>query len=67
MCLEELHRTNAYVLSSSFLVFYMILRVRPLVMAMSGSKGSNINISQMVACVGQQTVSGCADACVSKF
>ncbi len=27
-------------------------------MALCGSKGSNINISQMVACVGQQTVSG---------
>jgi DNA-directed RNA polymerase III subunit RPC1 len=24
----------------------------------TGSKGSNINISQMIACVGQQTVSG---------
>ncbi|PRP89125.1 polymerase (RNA) III (DNA directed) polypeptide A [Planoprotostelium fungivorum] len=30
----------------------------PLIMALSGSKGSNINISQMVACVGQQTVNG---------
>ncbi|KNC52211.1 DNA-directed RNA polymerase [Thecamonas trahens ATCC 50062] len=30
----------------------------PLIMTMCGSKGSNINISQMVACVGQQTVSG---------
>jgi DNA-directed RNA polymerase III subunit RPC1 len=30
----------------------------PLVMALSGSKGSNINISQMVAVVGQQTVFG---------
>ncbi|KAK2960400.1 putative DNA-directed RNA polymerase III subunit rpc1 [Blattamonas nauphoetae] len=30
----------------------------PLIMAISGSKGSNINISQMVACVGQQIVSG---------
>ncbi|KAL6060056.1 DNA-directed RNA polymerase subunit [Balamuthia mandrillaris] len=30
----------------------------PLIMALCGSKGSNINISQMVACVGQQTVSG---------
>lgn len=30
----------------------------PLIMAVSGSKGSDINISQMVACVGQQTVSG---------
>eukprot|EP01079_Euglenida_sp_SAG-EU17-18_P001448 gene1448-435_t len=30
----------------------------PLIMALSGSKGSNINISQMVACVGQQTVGG---------
>lgn len=29
-----------------------------LCMALSGSKGSNINISQMIACVGQQTVSG---------
>ena len=29
-----------------------------LVMAQAGSKGSAINISQMVACVGQQTVSG---------
>ena len=30
----------------------------PYVMATSGSKGSNINLSQMIACVGQQTVSG---------
>uniref|UniRef100_A0A183FJP0 DNA-directed RNA polymerase n=1 Tax=Heligmosomoides polygyrus TaxID=6339 RepID=A0A183FJP0_HELPZ len=30
----------------------------PLIMAISGSKGSFINISQMVACVGQQAISG---------
>jgi DNA-directed RNA polymerase III subunit RPC1 len=30
----------------------------PLIMALCGSKGSNINISQMIACVGQQTVNG---------
>ncbi|XP_022818149.1 DNA-directed RNA polymerase III subunit RPC1 [Spodoptera litura] len=30
----------------------------PLVMAQSGSKGSNINISQMIACVGQQALNG---------
>ncbi|ELP89407.1 DNA-directed RNA polymerase III subunit RPC1, putative [Entamoeba invadens IP1] len=30
----------------------------PLVMALCGSKGSVINISQMIACVGQQTVNG---------
>ncbi|XP_076459285.1 DNA-directed RNA polymerase III subunit RPC1-like [Babylonia areolata] len=30
----------------------------PLIMAVCGSKGSNINISQMVACVGQQAISG---------
>eukprot|EP00127_Corallochytrium_limacisporum_P006730 Clim_evm19s234 gene=Clim_evmTU19s234 len=30
----------------------------PMIMALCGSKGSNINISQMIACVGQQTVSG---------
>ncbi|GIY43094.1 DNA-directed RNA polymerase III subunit RPC1, partial [Caerostris darwini] len=30
----------------------------PLIMAQCGSKGSNINISQMVACVGQQALSG---------
>eukprot|EP00760_Papus_ankaliazontas_P034618 PhM_4_TR7299/c0_g1_i1/m.685/K03018/RPC1, POLR3A; DNA-directed RNA polymerase III subunit RPC1 len=30
----------------------------PLIMALCGSKGSTINIAQMVACVGQQTVSG---------
>lgn len=30
----------------------------PLVMALSGSKGSNINISQMIASVGQQVLSG---------
>jgi DNA-directed RNA polymerase III subunit RPC1 len=27
-------------------------------MAISGSKGSNINLCQMIACVGQQTVNG---------
>lgn len=30
----------------------------PLVMALAGSKGSFINISQMIACVGQQAISG---------
>eukprot|EP01113_Clastostelium_recurvatum_P040668 TRINITY_DN6343_c0_g1_i1.p1 TRINITY_DN6343_c0_g1~~TRINITY_DN6343_c0_g1_i1.p1 ORF type:complete len:1395 (-),score=348.95 TRINITY_DN6343_c0_g1_i1:174-4358(-) len=30
----------------------------PLIMALCGSKGSNINISQMIACVGQQAVNG---------
>mmetsp|Transcript_29477 Transcript_29477/g.44736 ORF Transcript_29477/g.44736 Transcript_29477/m.44736 type:complete len:409 (-) Transcript_29477:1497-2723(-) len=30
----------------------------PLIMALCGAKGSNINLSQMIACVGQQTVSG---------
>ena len=30
----------------------------PLIMALCGSKGSTINISQMVACVGQQAVGG---------
>ncbi len=30
----------------------------PLIMALCGSKGSTINICQMVACVGQQAVSG---------
>lgn len=29
-----------------------------LIMALSGSKGSNINISQMIACVGQQAING---------
>ena len=33
-------------------------RNAPLIMALCGSKGSTINISQMVACVGQQAVSG---------
>jgi DNA-directed RNA polymerase III subunit RPC1 len=30
----------------------------PLIMTLSGSKGSALNIAQMMACVGQQTVSG---------
>ena len=30
----------------------------PLIMAVCGSKGSNINLSQMIACVGQQTTGG---------
>eukprot|EP01080_Neovahlkampfia_damariscottae_P011035 gene11035-3741_t len=30
----------------------------PLTMALCGSKGSTINISQMIACVGQQTIGG---------
>jgi DNA-directed RNA polymerase III subunit RPC1 len=30
----------------------------PLAMSQCGSKGSPINIAQMVACVGQQSVSG---------
>ncbi|MED6160929.1 DNA-directed RNA polymerase III subunit 1 [Stylosanthes scabra] len=34
-------------------------RNSPLIMSQCGSKGSPINISQMVACVGQQIVGGC--------
>ncbi|WVZ86219.1 hypothetical protein U9M48_033038 [Paspalum notatum var. saurae] len=34
-------------------------RNSPLIMSQCGSKGSPINISQMVACVGQQSVGGC--------
>lgn len=30
----------------------------PLIMAVCGSKGSNLNVSQMVACVGQQIIGG---------
>ena len=30
----------------------------PYIMAVCGSKGSTINISQMIACVGQQAISG---------
>jgi DNA-directed RNA polymerase III subunit RPC1 len=30
----------------------------PLIMSLCGSKGSKINVSQMVACVGQQIISG---------
>ena len=30
----------------------------PLIMARCGSKGSSVNLSQMIACVGQQTVGG---------
>ena len=33
-------------------------RNAPLIMALCGSKGSTINISQMIACVGQQAVGG---------
>ncbi|XVF46430.1 hypothetical protein PTKIN_Ptkin03bG0026100 [Pterospermum kingtungense] len=34
-------------------------RNSPLIMSQCGSKGSVINISQMIACVGQQSVGGC--------
>ncbi|KAJ1431546.1 RNA polymerase, alpha subunit [Sesbania bispinosa] len=37
-------------------------RNSPLIMSQCGSKGSPINISQMVACVGQQSVGGCRAA-----
>jgi DNA-directed RNA polymerase III subunit RPC1 len=30
----------------------------PLVMAVCGSKGSHVNLSQMIGCLGQQTVGG---------
>lgn len=33
-------------------------RNSPLIMSQCGSKGSAINISQMIACVGQQSVGG---------
>ena len=36
----------------------------PLTMALCGSKGSFINISQMIACVGQQAING---KFISKF
>jgi len=42
MCLDELDRNNN----------------PTLIMAVCGSKGSKLNIAQMVACVGQQTVNG---------
>ena len=47
-------RTESGKLCSEYLHFSNA----PLIMAYSGSKGSSLNISQMVACVGQQTVSG---------
>ena len=31
---------------------------KPLIMALCGSKGSSVNLSQMIGCVGQQTVGG---------
>lgn len=31
---------------------------KPLIMALCGSKGSPVNLSQMIGCVGQQTVGG---------
>ncbi|CAJ2654286.1 unnamed protein product [Trifolium pratense] len=37
-------------------------RNSPLIMSQCGSKGSPINICQMVACVGQQSVGGCRAA-----
>ena len=49
---HSIYQTPAYSLQAAFSPF------SPLVMAVSGSKGSNINISQMIACVGQQSVSG---------
>jgi DNA-directed RNA polymerase beta' subunit len=42
LCLEQLDRQHN----------------SPLIMALCGSKGSSLNVSQMVACVGQQIVSG---------
>lgn len=31
---------------------------KPLIMALCGSKGSAVNLAQMVGCLGQQTVGG---------
>lgn len=31
---------------------------KPLIMALCGSKGNPVNLSQMIGCVGQQTVGG---------
>jgi DNA-directed RNA polymerase III subunit RPC1 len=43
----------------------------PLIMTLCGSKGSKINIAQMISCVGQQTVSGSRyvhlDVCSSRL
>ncbi|KAH7729808.1 RNA polymerase Rpb1 [Aphelenchoides avenae] len=39
-------------------LYNLSVRNTPLTMAVCGSKGSFINISQMIACVGQQSISG---------
>ena len=31
---------------------------KPLIMSLCGSKGNPVNLSQMIGCVGQQTVGG---------
>lgn len=47
-----------------YIIFFQVClnalhwRNSPLIMSQCGSKGSPINISQMIACVGQQSVGG---------
>lgn len=47
-------RSNA----GSYCVDHLSNNNAPLIMAKSGSKGSNINVAQMIACVGQQIIAG---------
>ena len=44
--------------AGKFLIDNLPAHNSPLIMALCGSKGSNINLSQMIACVGQQTANG---------
>jgi len=44
--------------AGSYCVDALSINNAPLIMAKSGSKGSDINVAQMVACVGQQIIGG---------
>ncbi|VDN21111.1 unnamed protein product, partial [Cylicostephanus goldi] len=60
-CHEYIAQLKSGQLKAQPATIYFISLIRhnaPLIMAVCGSKGSFINISQMIACVGQQAISG---------
>nr|CAG4635258.1 EOG090X00BV [Artemia franciscana] len=57
--LLEMDPSDSYlIIRNSDIISELPRNNAPLIMALSGSKGSNINIAQMVVCVGQQALNG---------
>ena len=58
MLVDEVLCVTNLILSEQVCMKELHWRNSPLIMSQCGSKGSPINISQMIACVGQQSVGG---------